>query len=110
MQKHSLEALAREQLEAARRAGAGRSSGTVFGGHERALRQTVIALVAGAELAEHASPGDATLQVLRGRVRLRSGEDSWDGRGGDLLIIPPARHSLEALEDAVVLLSVAKAG
>jgi len=29
----------------------------VVGGHERVLRQTVIALVKGAALAEHANPG-----------------------------------------------------
>jgi quercetin dioxygenase-like cupin family protein len=105
-----LDALAREQLEAARGGSAGRASATVFGGHEHTLRQTLIALLAGSELAEHASPGDATLQVLAGRVRLRSGEDEWHGRSGDLLIIPSARHSLHAAEDAVVLLTVAKPG
>jgi quercetin dioxygenase-like cupin family protein len=109
MRKLSLDALVREQLEAARHGGAGRAASTVFGGHERTLRQTVIALRSGAELAEHESPGDATLQVLHGRVRLRSGQDEWHGRAGDLLIIPPARHAVDALEDAAVLLTVVKA-
>jgi hypothetical protein len=47
MQKRSLDALAREQLEAARRATAGRAAQTVFGGHEHVMRQTVIALLRG---------------------------------------------------------------
>lgn len=107
MQKMSLQALGREQLEQAQRGG-GRAASTVFGGHEQVLRQTVIALTAGAELKEHDSPGAATLHVLSGRVRLTAGEDSWDGRTGDLIVIPPERHALAALEDSVVLLTVAK--
>lgn len=106
MTKLALEATARAQLDAARAADTGRSSATVYGGHEHRLRQTVIALLAGRELAEHESPGDATLQVLHGRVRLVTPTASWDGRSGDLIIIPPERHSLAADEDAVVLLTV----
>ena len=86
----------------------GRAAETVYGGHERSLRQTMIALVADAGLAEHESPGDATLLVLAGQVRLSAGEYSWEGARGDLLVIPPVRHDLAALTDAVVLLSVAK--
>jgi len=108
--KLSLDALAREQLEAARRSTAGRAAHTVVGGHEHVMRQTMIALLAGRELSEHANPGEATVHVLAGRVRLVSGTDTWEGRNGDLLIVPPNSHSLEALEDAVVLLSVAKRG
>ena len=48
MQKFSLEALARNHLERAAEANAGRSASTVYGGHEHVLRQTVIALAAGA--------------------------------------------------------------
>jgi quercetin dioxygenase-like cupin family protein len=44
--------------------------------------------------------------VLSGRVRLNAGELAWDGRAGDFIVIPPARHDLRALEDAVVLLTV----
>jgi quercetin dioxygenase-like cupin family protein len=46
--------------------------------------------------------------VLRGRVRLAAGTASWEGRQGDLIIVPPSPHSLEALEDSAVLLTVAK--
>lgn len=108
MQKLSLTALAREQLELARGASSGRSSHTVYGGHEHTLRQTVIALAAGRALDEHENPGEATVQVLHGRVRLTSGETAWDGLPGDHLVVPDARHGLEALEDSVVLLTVAK--
>lgn len=101
----SLDALAREHLRRARAAGNGRSAESVFGGHEHRLRQTLLALTAGTSLAEHDSPGEATLHVLHGRVRLDSGQDSWEGRGGDLIIIPPARHAVHALADSAVLLT-----
>jgi quercetin dioxygenase-like cupin family protein len=114
MQKLSLDALARELLSKATgngtsdAASGSRAAQTVVGGHEKALRQTVIALAKDAALAEHASPGEAPIYVLRGRVSLAVGADSWDGRDGDLLIIPDAPHSLTALADSAVLLTVVK--
>ena len=102
----SLTALAREQLELALAASSGRSAHTVFGGSEHLLRQTLIALAAGRMLDEHSNPGDATVHVLHGRVRISSGETTWDGASGHLIAVPNAVHSLEALEDSVVLLTV----
>jgi quercetin dioxygenase-like cupin family protein len=69
----------------------------------------VLALTAGSSLDEHESPGEATVQVLRGRIRLTAGEAAWEGRRGDLLVVPDARHALHALEDSAVLLTVSKA-
>ncbi len=108
MQKSSLTAQTREQLETARRSSSGRSAKTVYGGHEHTLRQTLIALVGGQSLSEHENPGEATVHVLHGRVRLAAGNVSWDGAPGDLLLVPDSMHSLEALEDSAVLLTVAK--
>jgi quercetin dioxygenase-like cupin family protein len=108
MNKSSLEAIGRERLADAAASRAGRSSVTVYGGHEKVLRQTVIALSGGQALDEHENPGEATVQVLRGRITLIAGGDRWEGRSGDFLVVPPNRHSLEAHEDSVILLTVAK--
>ena len=108
MEKLSLTALTRQHLQTAREAPSGRSAHTVYGGHEHVLRQTLIALAAGRALDEHDSPGEATIQVLQGRVRLSTTEASWEGSPGDHLTIPDTRHALTALEDCVVLLTVAK--
>ena len=110
MQKESLTALVRHHLETASTASSGRSAHTIYGGHERALSQTLIALRAGTSLAEHENPGDATVQVLHGRVTLVAGENRWNGSPGDLMTIPDTRHSLEAEADSVVLLTVGKRG
>ena len=107
MQKVSIEALARQQLELA--AANGRNAAdTVVGGHEKVLRQTVIGMLSGAEMGEHENPGEATLYVLKGSVRLVAGDQEWDARTGDLLLIPDTRHSLVALADSALLLTVAK--
>jgi quercetin dioxygenase-like cupin family protein len=96
-----------ELIAEAKSATSGRSSRTIFGGHEHALRQTVIALSGGRALDEHESPGEATLQVLRGNIRLHAADESWDGSVGEYVVIPPTRHGVEAVEDSAFLLTVA---
>lgn len=105
MEKSSLTALAREQLAAALRSENGRSASTVYGGHERRLRQTVIGLAAGEVLSDHDNPGEATVLVLSGRIRLATDDVSWDGAEGDLINVPHARHNVTALQDSAILLT-----
>ena len=57
MQKISLEALGRQQIKLAATAGGRHTADTVYGGHEKVLRQTVIGMIAGARLAEQANVG-----------------------------------------------------
>ena len=105
MQKVSLDAVAREQLDAAGRADSARAATTVVGGHERVLRQTVVALRKGATMADHENPGEATVYVISGRVELRAGGETWQARTGDLIEIPPMRHAVAAIEDSAILLT-----
>lgn len=108
MQKSSLADLTARHLDTARGTSSGRSAQTVVGGHAHTLRQTLIALRAGEALDEHENPGEASVHVLTGRVRLATRDTSCEGAAGDLLVVPDARHSLTAIEDTAVLLTVAK--
>jgi quercetin dioxygenase-like cupin family protein len=108
MEKLSLEALGRQLLTTARQTSSGTSAKTVFGGHEHVLRQTIIAMRADASMSEHENPGEATVCVLSGRVRVVAGQLSWEGRSGDIIIMPQARHHVDALEDSTIMLTVAK--
>ena len=110
MEKSSLIALGRQQLQAARRASSGRSAKTVHGGHEKVLRQTLVAMCAGQSSDDYENPGEATVHVLSGRIRLTSGVHSWDGSAGDLIIMPRTPSAWHAVEDSTLLLTVAKLG
>jgi quercetin dioxygenase-like cupin family protein len=84
---------------------AGRAARTVLSG--QAMRAAVIAIKEGAELAEHDSPPAATLYCIKGRVTLRANDREWPVRAGQLVPIPPQRHSVEAHTDSAILLTVA---
>lgn len=108
MELHHLDTLADELLTAARTASSGRAARSIRKGRELALHQTVLALAKDHGLGDHVAPGEATLHVLVGRVALR-----WEPEeqeivlaAGDWIDLPQARHALDALTDAVVLLTV----
>ncbi len=101
--------IAQEALARAATSANGRHSELLIGGSGHRLRQVLMALVAGESLQDHENPGEATLQVLHGRVRLHSGPDSMELATGDLAAVPQRRHGVTALADAVVLLTVTKA-
>lgn len=97
-----LPALTTAHLERARGAENGRSAELVI--HDGALRQSVIALVAGTALGEHNSPHAASLQVLQGAVQV-TGEQAVDVTAGELHLLTHTRHAVRALEDSVFLLT-----
>ncbi|MEV4944847.1 cupin [Streptomyces sp. NPDC053755] len=98
-----LATLVEEHLAKARSDAHGRSAHRVV--HDGVLRQSVIALTSGTGLDEHNAPPAASLQVLRGRVKLTAAGRSEELAAGELQMIPKERHGLVALEDAVVLLT-----
>lgn len=124
MSKVSLGDLTKDHLAKALTDSAGRSAETVYGGSDHALRQTLVALKSGTEMHDHESPEESTIQVLQGRVRLASSgggavasalsavtggsEDDLEAAAGELLLVPEGRHTVTALEDSVLLLTVAK--
>jgi quercetin dioxygenase-like cupin family protein len=86
---------------------AGRSARTLTPGAGADLKQTVLALTAGNRLQEHRTPGPATIQVLKGQVRLGSDAAELELLTGQWAPIPDEVHDLVALTDSAVLLTVA---
>ncbi len=58
-------------------------------------------------LADHESPREATLQVITGHVHLSAGDEVTDLNTGRWTRIPPLRHGVKAITEAVLLISVA---
>lgn len=94
----------------------GGSSGAQARGAITLLKQSSMSVVlthllAGSGMKEHAAPGPVTVQVLDGRVRLQIGEESVEATAGRLIAFNAGvRHSVEALEDSTLLLTIGGAG
>ena len=77
----------------------------LYGGSGLQLRQTMVGIAATKELERHPNPGEATIQVLYGVVNLL-----WDGGGvglqqGEWVAAPAGDHSIQGVQDAVVLVT-----
>ncbi|GAA2140614.1 hypothetical protein [Glycomyces algeriensis] len=98
-----------ELVRAAAASPSGRAGKTVHGGSGRILGQTLIALNRGAALDDNPNPAETTFLVIRGRVRLTADGESTTGGPFDLLPVPADDdYDLEVIEDAVVLITVAR--
>lgn len=101
----ALDTLVEELMGSLEAQSSGRNARTVMSGPR--MRAVVMALAAGAEMAEHESPPAATLHVLRGHVTLSGDDASWEVRAGEVLPIPAHRHAVRAHDDSAFLLTVA---
>jgi quercetin dioxygenase-like cupin family protein len=72
------------------------------------LRVVLTVMKPGATLAKHSAPGPLTIHVMQGRARLQVGDRSVEMATGALVAVERNReHSLEAIEESAVLISIA---
>lgn len=93
-------------LEEANQLRAGRSARTLTPGRGAPLKQTLLALTAGQRLQEHQAPGPTTLFGIRGTAVLRADQLSVTMNDGVWVSCPIGPHSLEAVSDTVVMITV----
>lgn len=71
------------------------------------LRVVLVALQAGSEMAPHRTESPVTIQVLEGRVRVRSeAGDCSMGAGALLTLWPSVEHAVQAEEESAFLLTL----
>lgn len=105
-----LKALADELLDEARGLRSGRSARTLIPGAGAPHKQSLLALTAGQRLQDHVAPGPTTLLALRGTSVLSHGGDAVTLSEDMWAECPTDVHSLEAVSDTVVLLTVTPTG
>lgn len=101
-----LHGLADALLTEARQLRAGRSARTLTPGGGAPLKQSLLALTAGQRLQDHLAPGPTTLLGVRGTAVLAHDRSATTLTEGVWAPCPTGLHSLEAVSDAVVLITV----
>ncbi len=102
-----LTALAGQLTAKAAQADSGRATETLPAAGTGAFTQRLVALQADHSLSDHQAPDAAVLQVISGRVRFRTEDDSAELIAGQHLAIPAGMHGVDAIDDAVFLLTIA---
>jgi quercetin dioxygenase-like cupin family protein len=75
---------------------------------EPAIRIVVVAMKAGARIAEHRAQEVTSIQAITGNVRLVLSDRSLElGAGRVLVVAPDLRHQVEAVADSTLLLTLA---
>ena len=75
------------------------------------LSLVLLVMRAGDRLEEHAAPGPISVDVREGRIRFATPEGDVEGGPETLLTCDAGvRHAVEALEDAVCVLTIASGG
>lgn len=73
-------------------------------------KEIQIALPAGVTMKEHSAPYAITVMLLKGNLDFYVGQDKFNLKVGDLIYLEAkVMHSLTAIENSVVRLSLAKA-
>ena len=73
------------------------------------MNVVLLVMKAGDRLEEHAAPGPISLSVSEGHVRFEAGEETVEAGPRNLLTCDAGvRHTVEAVSDAVCLLTVAR--
>jgi quercetin dioxygenase-like cupin family protein len=72
------------------------------------LRVVLVALRANARMPDHRTEGRISIQTVRGHLRVRAEGRTFDLPVGGLLVLDGGlAHDVEALEDSVLLLTIA---
>ena len=103
-----LRAAGRELLDKAAGLRAGRSARTLTPGRGARLKQSLLALKAGERLQDHLAPGPTTVLGIQGTAVLHHADASVTVTAGVWTTCPTEAHSLEAVSDTVVLITVAR--
>lgn len=75
------------------------------------MNVVLLVMKAGDRLEEHSAPGPFSLNVREGSIRFETTEESVEAEAGTMLTCDAGvRHTVEALNDVVCLLTVAGSG
>lgn len=73
------------------------------------LNVVLLVMRAGDRLEEHSAPGPISVGVREGRIRFTAADDSVEAGTGTLISCEASvQHAVEALEDTVCLINIAK--